>query len=99
MNPERLMQVLLSPHVSEKSTLVAEQNNQFVFKVASDASKPEIKRAVEMMFEVEVDAVQVVNVHGKTKRYGTPGKRSSWKKAYVRLKSGQDIDFLGAEKA
>jgi len=97
MNQERLLKVLLSPHVSEKASMVAEKN-QFVFRVASDATKPEIKKAVESMFEVKVRGVTVTNVKGKTKRFGArPGRRSGWKKAYVTLEAGQDIDFLGAE--
>jgi large subunit ribosomal protein L23 len=99
MNQEQLMKVLLSPHVSEKSTLAAESGGQFVFKVVPNATKPEVKAAVETMFEVEVDSVRVVNVRGKTKRFGAAGKRSDWKKAYVKLKAGQDIDFLSPEKA
>ena len=93
---ERLMQVLVAPHVSEKGARVAEQGNQIVFRVARDATKPEIKAAVELMFEVKVDAVQVVNVAGKTKRFGgRPGKRSDWKKAYVRLRDGEKVpDFV-----
>ena len=98
MSRERLMTVLLGPHVSEKSTIVGEKNNQIVFKVRRDANKAEIRSAVEMMFEVKVDSVQVVNVSGKSKRFGrTKGKRSDWKKAYVTLAEGSDIDFLGAE--
>jgi large subunit ribosomal protein L23 len=98
MNQERLMKVLLSPLVSEKSAIAAEQNNQYVFKVSRDSTKPEIKQAVELLFDVEVDAVQVSNVKGKTKRFGaTQGRRGDWKKAYVTLKSGQEIDFMGAE--
>lgn len=98
MNQERLMKVLLSPHVSEKSAIAADQNNQYVFKVTRDASKPEIKAAVELLFKVEVDGVTVTNVKGKTKRFGQmQGRRSDWKKAYVTLKSGQEIDFMGAE--
>ena len=94
----RLMTILLSPHVSEKSTLVADQNRQFVFKVRSDATKPEIKKAVEMMFKVEVEDVQALNVHGKRKSFGRiKGWRPGWKKAYVTLKPGHDIDFLGGE--
>jgi len=98
MNQERLMKVLLAPHVSEKSTNVAEQANQVVFKVVPDASKDEIKLAVEKMFEVTVEAVQVVNVKGKNKRnrFGS-GKRKDWKKAYVSLKPGDDINFIGNE--
>ena len=98
MSNERLMKVLLGPHVSEKTTRAAEQGNQIVFKVVPDATKPEIKKAVEMLFEVKVDDVSVCNVRGKVKRTGqTFGKRKNWKKAYVRLEAGQDINFLGAE--
>ena len=97
MNQERLMKVLLSPHISEKSSIVADQNNQIVLKVATDASKPEIKQAVELLFDVKVDRVQVSNVKGKTKRFGAKmGRRSDWKKAYITLQEGQEIDFLGA---
>lgn len=98
MNQERVMQVLLAPHVSEKTTIAADQNNQYVFRVAVDASKPEIRKAVETLFEVQVDKVQVLNNKGKTKRFGQRmGRRKDWKKAYVTLKSGQEIDFLGGE--
>jgi len=98
-SPERLMTVLLAPHVSEKSARVAERNNQVVFRVRRDASKPEIKAAVELLFEVKVDAVRVVNVGGKTKRFGgRPGRRSDFKKAYVSLAEGQRIDFAGVEQ-
>lgn len=94
MNNERLMKVLLSPVVSEKSSNVADANNQYIFKVATSATKREIAKAVEKLFEVQVDAVQVVNVKGKQKRFGTVnGKRADWKKAYVRLKAGSEIDF------
>lgn len=96
MNQERLMQVLLRPHISEKATNVADRNRQVVFAVDNTASKAEIKAAVEKLFEVEVETVQVANVRGKVKRFGrTPGKRQNWKKAYVKLKEGNDIDFLG----
>jgi large subunit ribosomal protein L23 len=98
MSDERLMKLLLSPHVSEKSTRVADKNRQFVFRVVPDATKPEIKRAVEFMFKVEVEGVQVVNVPGKQKRFARMvGRRSGWKKAYVRLKLGHDIDFVGGQ--
>jgi len=98
MNQERLMKVVLAPHISEKSTIVADRNRQFVFKVIPDATKPEIKKAIELMFNVKVDGVQVVNVPAKTKRFGqTEGQRSGWKKAYVKLQEGHDIDFMGAE--
>ena len=91
---EKLMGVLLAPHVSEKAAHVAEGSNQFVFRVRRDASKPDIKAAVELMFEVKVDAVQVVNVAGKAKRFGQrEGRRSDFKKAYVRLADGQTIEF------
>ena len=97
MNEERLAQVLLSPHISEKSTDVADKYRQVVFTVDPTATKSEISAAVEKMFEVEVENVQVVNVRGKVKRFGrTTGKRKNWKKAYVKLKEGHDIDFIGA---
>jgi len=98
MSKERLMTVLLGPHVSEKSTAAAEQSNQIIFKVRKDATKAEIRQAVELMFEVKVERVQTLNQIGKRKRFGGhQGKRSDWKKAYVRLAEGQDIDFMGAE--
>ncbi len=98
MNQERLMTVLVGPHVSEKSSLAAEKHNQICFKVRRDSTKKEIAQAVEMMFEVKVENVQVSNVRGKIKRFGqTLGKRADWKKAYVTLAEGHDIDFLGAE--
>jgi len=94
MNKERLLKVLLGPVVSEKSVSAAESGNQFAFKVATDATKPEIQAAVEMLFEVNVEKIQVLNVKGKTKRFGQRfGKRADWKKAYVRLAAGQDINF------
>ena len=93
---ERLLKVLKAPHISEKSTMVAEKLNTIVFKVATDASKAEIKAAVEKLFEVKVEAVRTLNVVGKTKRTGSRmGRRSDWKKAYVTLVEGQDIDFMG----
>ena len=98
MNDERLMSVLLGPHVSEKSTRVGESSNQIVFRVRRDARKPEIKRAVERMFKVEVEHVQTLNVKGKRKGFQRrTGRRPDWKKAYVRLKAGHDIDFLSGE--
>ena len=98
MNRERLYQILLSPHVSEKSTLGADVENRFVFKVATHATKPEIKEAVEFLFEVNVTDVSVINIKGKRKRQGAHGgRRSDWKKAYIRLAEGQDIDFVGGE--
>ena len=95
---ERLMQVILGPHVSEKSTAAAQGSNQVVFRVRRDATKPEIRRAVEFLFEVKVASVATVRAPGKAKRFGTrKGQQSSWKKAYVRLAPGQDLDFVGAE--
>jgi large subunit ribosomal protein L23 len=92
------MSVLLGPHVSEKSARVAEGANQFVFRVRRDASRPEVKAAVELMFEVKVANVNIVNVAGKQKRFGQRlGQRQDFKKAYVRLAPGQSIDFSGAE--
>jgi len=94
MNKERLLQVLVGPVISEKSTIAADANRQFVFKVVADATKPEIKKAVEMLFEVKVENVRVVNIKGKTKRFGqVMGTRSGVRKAYVRLAEGADIDF------
>lgn len=96
MNEERLTKVLLAPIITEKSAGLADANNQFAFRVLSDASKPEIKAAVEKLFEVEVANVQVANMKGKQKRFGAiQGRRSDWKKAYVTLKPGHDIDFMG----
>lgn len=98
LSAEKLMSVLIGPHLSEKSSGLAERLKQFVFKVRRDADKPAIKKAVELMFSVEVTAVQVVNCMGKAKRFGrSPGRRQDWKKAYVTLVEGQDIDFVGAE--
>ena len=98
MNNERMSKILVGPVVSEKSTRAADMNRQFVFKVLRDASKPEIRKAVEKMFGVTVTQVQVANVKGKIKRFGqSMGRRSDWKKAYVTLAEGSDIDFSGAE--
>ena len=95
----RLMQVLLAPVVSEKSTFVGERNNQWVFRVRPDATKPEIKAAVELMFKVDVLGVQTSNTMGKeTKRFGRAvGRRRSWKKAFVSLKPGQEISFAAGD--
>jgi large subunit ribosomal protein L23 len=96
---ERLMQVLLGPHVSEKATGLAE-GGQVVFKVRGDATKTDIRQAVELLFEVKVQRVSVVRIPAKTKRFGQrAGARQAWKKAYVRLAPGQDINFMGAESA
>ena len=96
MNQERLMKILLSPIVSEKSTQMGEQNNQVAFRVLQDATKPEIKAAVELMFKVKVDTLHVLNLKGKAKRYGkTSGRRRDTRKAYVSLSQGQEINFAG----
>lgn len=93
---ERLLKVILAPHISEKSTVCAETNNTVVFRVAIDATKAEIKAAVKKLFEVEVDSVRTLVCKGKTKRHGARmGRRSDWKKAYVTLAEGADIDFVG----
>jgi len=95
---ERLMTVLQGPLLTEKSAVSAEMHNQVVFKVRTDATKAEIRQAVELLFEVKVEGVQVANYRGKNKRFGrTLGRRNDWKKAYVRLAEGSQIDFLGAE--
>ncbi|OQK15204.1 50S ribosomal protein L23 [Methyloprofundus sedimenti] len=92
-----LSNIIKAPVVSEKSTVAAEKDNRFVFKVANQATKLQVKKSVELMFNVEVEKVQLLNVKGKTKRFGRfMGKRSDWKKAYVKLKPGHDIDFSAA---
>ena len=96
---ERVFQVLLRPLISEKTTAAAEKHRQIAFQVLPGAAKHEIKRAVETLFEVKVQSVQVANMRGKIKRGRTPGKRSNWKKAYVRLQEGHDIDFVGMSGA
>ena len=98
MSNDRLYQVLLSPRVTEKTTLVGESSNQYVFHVVNDARKSEVKGAVELLFDVNVESVRMVNVKGKSKSFRMrPGKRSDWKKAYVRVQEDQVIDFLGGE--
>jgi large subunit ribosomal protein L23 len=98
VSQERLLQVLLAPQVSEKATYVADKNGQFVFKVAPDATKPEVKAAVETLFKVEVESVQVLNVKGKARRTGRIlGWRKGWKKAFVSLRPGQEINFTTGE--
>jgi len=96
MNLERLHRVLLAPIVSEKSTRAAELSNQYAFKVLPNATKNEIGQAVELLFDVKVDSVQVLNVNGKKKRFGRrEGRRGDWRKAYVRVQAGQNIDLGG----
>ncbi len=93
-NAAQLMNVVLAPVVSEKSTFVADKNRQYVFRVADHATKPEIKAAVELMFKIKVDSVTVSNVRGKPRRFGKViGRRRNWKKAYVRVAEGQEINF------
>lgn len=95
---ERLMSVVLGPHLSEKSAAVGDRDKQVVFRVRRDSTKSEIRRAVELLFDVKVEGVQVVSVKGKAKRFGrTPGRRQDWKKAYVSLAAGSDINFMGTE--
>jgi large subunit ribosomal protein L23 len=92
--PERLLTLLLAPTVSEKATQIADQHSQVVFRVVPDATKPEVKAAVELLFKVDVEAVRIANVKGKAKRFGAySGRRRHWKKAYVSLKPGQEINF------
>jgi large subunit ribosomal protein L23 len=95
---ERLMNVVLAPVVSEKSTRVADKNRQYVFRVADSATKPEVKAAIELLFKTKVQSVTVSNVKGKAKRFGRfMGRRRNWKKAYVRLAAGQEINFAATE--
>lgn len=97
MNQERMYQVLLSPHVSEKGTVLADEQNQHVFRVASDATKAEVKQAVEELFKVKVNKVRILNQKGKSKRFaGRIGTRSDTRKAYVTLTGDNDIDFMSA---
>ena len=98
-NEQRLFTVILAPVVSEKSTYIAEKHNQVAFRVIQDATKQEVKAAVEMLFKVEVESVQILNRAGKEKRFGrTPGRRRDTRKAYVCLKPGQEINFAEGVK-
>ena len=98
MNQDRLMKVLVAPIVSEKSTMLADKNEQVAFRVLQDATKPEIKAAVELLFKVQVESVQVLNTKGKTKRFGRfVGRRRNVRKAYVSLAPGQEINFAEAK--
>ena len=98
MNQERMHQILVSPHVSEKGSLLADEQNQHVFRVLPTATKAEVKQAVENMFKVKVEKVRILNIKGKTKRFGgRMGKRSDLRKAYVTLMPDNDIDFAGAK--
>lgn len=95
MNQERLLKIILGPHISEKTSILSDKNNQVTFRVTGDATKPEIKAAVESLFNVQVKEVQVLNVKGKTKRTarGKMRSRSDWKKAYIKLEQGHEIDL------
>jgi large subunit ribosomal protein L23 len=100
MNREQLMSVLIAPHVTEKSSLAMQNHNQYTFRVRRDATKTDVKKAVELMFDVKVTGVQVVNESGKARRFGkTPGRTQDWKKAYVSLGKGQSIDYEARAKA
>lgn len=100
LSQEGLINVLVAPHVTEKSALAMQNANQYAFRVRRDATKPDIKAAVELMFGVKVAAVNVVNEPGKVRRFGkTPGRTQDWKKAYVRLAPGQSIDYEASRKA
>ena len=98
MKEERLLQVILAPVISEKATMLADKREQVIFRVATNATKPEIKAAVELLFKVQVKDVKVANVKGKSKRFGRfTGRRSDWKKAFVCLKPGQELNFAAGE--
>ena len=96
MSVNKSLQAVLAPQVTEKATMVADKYNQIAFKVKKDATKKEVKEAIELMFKVEVTAVNILNMNGKIKRAGRlMGKRNDWKKAYISLKAGQEINFTG----
>jgi large subunit ribosomal protein L23 len=98
MNQERLLKIVLSPHVSEKTAVALEKRNEYVFHVVDDARKSEIKDAIELLFNTKVKSVRTVNVRPKTKMFrGTEGKRKGWKKAYIALEAGQKIELMGAQ--
>lgn len=97
MNQERLLKIIMSPHISEKATILAEKYNEYVFQVADFATKPEIKEAVEILFKTKVKVVRIVNVRPKKKMFrGIEGKRQGWKKAYVTLQADQKLEMMGA---
>jgi large subunit ribosomal protein L23 len=98
MNQERLLQVILSPHISEKATIGVEKRNEYVFQVIENATKPEVKDAIEHLFNVKVKTVRIMNVRPKKKMFkGIEGKRKGWKKAYVALQTGQKLEMMGAQ--
>lgn len=98
MNEERCLRIVLSPHMSEKASIAAEKRRAYVFEVRKDATKPEIKEAIEFLFKTKVEFVRVLNVKTKPKRFGQiSGRSKAWKKAYVTLQEGQSIEFVGAQ--
>lgn len=98
MNQERLLQVILTPHISEKATIAAEKHNEYVFQVVESATKPEIKDAIEFLFETKVKSVRIVNVKSKERMFrGVKGKKKGWKKAYITLQADQKLDIMGAQ--
>lgn len=98
MNQERLLKVILGPHMSEKASIAADKRREYVFEVVTDATKPEVKGAVELLFNTQVQAVRIVNVKSKPKRFGQiQGRSKAWKKAYVTLQPGQEISFGGGQ--
>lgn len=98
MNQERLLKIILSPHISEKATIAAEKHNEYVFQVLRNATKPEVKDAIELLFNTKVKDVRIVNVRAKRKLFrGREGTRKGWKKAYVTLQSDQKLEILGAQ--
>lgn len=98
MNQERLLKVILSPHISEKATIGVDRRNEYAFQVAATATKPEIKDAIELLFNTKVKSVRIVNVRSKVKMFrGIEGKRKGWKKAYVTLQADQKLDIMGAQ--
>jgi large subunit ribosomal protein L23 len=98
MTEERLLKIILAPHMSEKAAIAADKRREYVFEVVSDATKPEVKGAVELLFKTEVATVRILNVKTKPRRFGqTLGKSKAWKKAYVSLKPGQEISFAGGQ--
>ena len=99
MNREQLMSVLIAPHVTEKTSLAMQNHNQYTFRVRRDATKTDIRKAIELMFDVKVEGVQVVNEPGKARRFGrSSGRTQDWKKAYVSLAAGQTIDYEARAK-
>lgn len=98
MNQERLLQVILSPHISEKATIGVDKRNEYVFQVIENATKPEVKDAIEHLFNAKVKTVRIMNVRPKKKLFkGIEGKRKGWKKAYVTLQADQKLDIMGAQ--